>query len=446
MCAIFGVFDVANAAHLTAIGLHNNQHRAIDYAGIVSLGHDGFRHKYGKGLTRQVFDQHALQNLPGTSALGHIRYPTVIDSAKLDNIQPILGQYNGIPFAVAHNGNITNVDELKKLVSPTRMLTSMDTEYIIRLLEDTCTGNIERDLQAVLSIIKGSYVLGILLPDKLIAVRDPSGNRPLSIARLNGGYCISSETCALPNVGATDAYDLGSGSMISFTRGGRTHILFAEQKEQKCRFEGIYYSHPSSVVFGEPVARFRIKLGMALEENCPVEGGADIVSPIPDSSNFIAMGFAESANLNGRPIEHFPVIIRSHYVGRTFIAATQIQRIAEVSQKFTFAEEEIRGKRIVVVDDSIVRGTTLPRIVSVLRKLGAKAVHVRIGSPPIKYPCIYGINTPTEAELIASRHSPKEICKIMDADSLEFLPLEALRKLSLNPDGFCYACMDGNYW
>lgn len=442
MCAIFGVWNLEDAARQTALGLHSNQHRAIDYAGIVSASGGQFYAKHGHGLTRQVFTEEVFASLPGNAALGHIRYPTVTDDAALANIQPIVGEYGGKPVALAHNGNITNVPELRDRLGLARLTTSMDTEFILRLMEAVDPTDIETDLVSVLPLLQGSFALGILLPDRLIAVRDRRGNRPLSIGKINGGYCISSETCALWNLGAEHVSDVDAGSMVILDRNGMRTVRFAEADERRCWFEFIYYSHPGSTVFGKPVDKLRMKLGRLLEECYPVEGGADIVTPIPDSSNFIAMGYASS----GRSGAFFPVIARSHYVGRTFIAPTQTRRDTEVAQKFTFSGDSIRGQKIVVIDDSIVRGTTLPKIVRKLRELGAKAVHVRIGSPPIMHSCRYGINTPTRDELIAASATPKEICERVEADSLEFLPLEVLRQASSDPDNHCFACMDGKYW
>lgn len=440
MCGIFGVFNVPKAAEFTVIGLHGNQHRAIDYAGIVSSDDYNFYRERGRGLARQVFTKEVIDRLHGRHALGHIRYPTVSDDPRRDNIQPITGRYDGMPLALAHNGNLTNTEELDLFLA-TKLSTSMDSEYIVRLLERRDSGNIEADFAAILALLEGSFALGILLPDRLIAVRDKSGNRPLSIGKLGDGYCISSETCTFPNVGAAHIADVEPGTMVSMGLEGLRVTRFAKPEEKKCRFEGIYFSHPSSKVFGENVARFRMVIGRVLEELFPVRE-ADIVTPIPDSSNFIAMGYAASQ----RSGVYFPVIIRNHYVGRTFIAATQAERDEEVAQKFAFTAEEIYGKTIVVIDDSIVRGTTLPKIVRELRQLGAKAVHVRIGSPPITHPCKYGINTPTREELIAAFWSPKDICARVGADSLAFLPMEVLEKLSPNPETYCFACMSGKYW
>jgi amidophosphoribosyltransferase len=441
MCAIFGAFDVRKAAELTVIGLHGNQHRAIDYAGIVSAKDSVLFRETGNGLARQVFTFDKMERLHGRVALGHLRYPTVADDPLLDNVQPILGTHGRTPIAIAHNGNLTNVEALTALVPGRERQTSMDTELILRLLEAQPGNDIEEDLVRVLGMLEGSFALGILLPNGLIAARDARGNRPLSIAKLNEGYCISSETCVFPNLGAEYLFDVLPGTFVHIGRSGLVTRRFAAAEERKCRFEAIYYSHPASRVFGENVSRFRMEIGRRLESLFPVPD-ADLVTPIPDSSNFMAMGYGES----GRSGKYFPVITRSHYVGRTFIAATQVKRNAEVAQKFTFSEDEIPGKNIVVLDDSIVRGTTLPNIVRELRRLKAKAVHVRIGSPPITHSCRYGINTPTREELISASLDAEEIRAVIGADSVEFLPLEVLRSLSPDPQAYCYACMDGQYW
>lgn len=442
MCAIFAVFNARKAAELTVIGLHGNQHRAIDYVGIVSSDGTNLYRQCGPGLARQVFTPKMLDALHGRHALGHIRYPTVSDDQTRDNIQPILGTYGSLPIAIAHNGNITNVAELRGKLSDPLMATSMDTEYILRLLQKQYnTGNIECDLAAVFEQLKGSYSLAILLPEMLIAVRDPSGNRPLSIGESNGSYFLSSETCAFGNVGAKPILDVEPGTMVIINWKGVRIVRFAKANERKCRFEGIYFSNPSSKVFGEGVTTFRMRLGEALEREHPVPG-ADIVAPIPDSSIYIALGYSRTS----RSGEYFPVINRNHYVGRTFIAATQAMRDEDVSQKFHFTVEKIAGQKIVLIDDSIVRGTTLPKIVAHLRKYDAKEVHVRIGCPPIAYSCIYGINTPDRDKLIAAHKTPQEVCEWVGADSLEYLPLEVLKGLSPDPESYCFSCMTGMYW
>ena len=441
MCGIFGVYNAKKAAELTVIGLHGNQHRAIDYAGIVTSDGRNLHRERGPGLARQVFDKETLNRLHGMHAVGHIRYPTVTDDAHRDNIQPLLGVYGRGQIALAHNGNLTNRSELEPLLKTPILATSIESELILRLLEERQTGDIVVDLTHIFSLLKGSYCLGILLPDRLIAVRDRSASHPLSIGIQNGSYFVSSETVAFGGLDASFVRDVDAGEMVVIDHEGMHPHRFADRAEKKCRFEGNYFSHPSSTVFGEPVAEYRRILGRALEEYCPAHG-ADIVTPVPDSSIFIAQGYAES-NRSGR---YNPVIVRSHYVGRTFIAATQAKRDEEVAQKFSFTPPDIMGKKIVVVDDSIVRGTTLPIIAHKLREYGAKEIHLRIGSPPITHPCLYGINTPDKEKLISAHFSPAQICCTIGADSLEFLPLEVQRQISPNPESFCFACMDGKYW
>lgn len=440
MCGIFAVFNARKAAELTVIGLHNMQHRAIEYAGIVSSdGYNLFSHR-GEGIARQVFSSSAVLNrLHGHHALGHIRYSTVTDDPDLERAQPIEGSWYGEPFALAHNGNLTNYAQLKqRLDRPLR--SSMDSECIVRLIERGSSKDLIEAVKGALVHLEGSYALCILFPERLLTIQDRSNNKPLSIGTIGDSYIVSSETCAIRSVGARFVRDVEPGEIVVIDRSGVRSVSFAQPRLRKCRFEGNYYSHPSSVTFGEPVDEYRMRLGKALEEHCPA--AADIVTAVPDSSMFIAMGYAHS----GRSGRYRPVIIRNHYVGRTFIAATQAKRDAEVSQKFNFTEHAIKGRRIVVVDDSIVRGTTLPKIVRQLRENGAKAVHVRIGSPPITYPCLYGINTPTKAELISANKSTSAICSDLGADSLQFLPLQVQKSLSAHPEHFCFACMDGNYW
>lgn len=444
MCGIFATRG-PNAAGLTVLGLHAIQHRAISYAGIVSCDGRNFYSHYGSGVARQIFSSaDSLCKLRGQETIGHIRYPTVWDDPNCVNIQPITGNYGGCNIALAHNGNVTNVDTLLRMLGDIPRATSMDSELILRLIEQRHTGDIIADLCSILPEIRGSYALCIMLPGMLLAIRDPSGNRPLSVGLANGDgkrYFVSSETCAFPIVGAHHALDVEPGTIVRITDTGIESFRFAEPHERLCRFEAVYFGSPASVIFGERIARFRQDIGKALGTLYPVPD-ADIITAIPDSANFMARGFGLS---NGAG-ELFPVIMRNHYVGRTFTAATQANRNAEVARKFLFNAEEIRDRVIVVLDDSIVRGTTLPVIVSMLRELKARAVHVRIGSPPMMFPCRYGINTPTSEELIAADHSADWICERVKADSLEYLPLEILQKISPHPDRFCFACMNGQYW
>lgn len=446
MCGIFGVAGSESAATLTAIGLHVEQHRAIDYAGMATVDDEGlFNRRRGAGLSRQFFTEQVLAQLRGKWALGHIRYPTVEDAGRDDiqtDIQPLKGRYKNQQFALVHNGTIANLEELETEVPLSLRSTSLDTEVIVRLIEKNATGNLEEDLQKAFLKLKGSFTLGILMPDCLIAVCDPSQNRPLSIGKLlDGGYCITSETCVLPNVRATFVQDVAPGTMVFITKNGLREVRFAEAKPRRCIFEKIYLAHPGSVVFDDPVHEFRMRLGQKLEEEAPVEGGADVVAAIPDSANFIAMGYGM-----GNSGDHFPVVTRNHYIGRTFIAPTQALRDSMVANKFTFIPEAIKGKRIVLVDDSIVRGTTTRNIAHALRHMGAAAVHVRIGSPPIISPCKYGVDTRTHNELVMSHLIKEELRLRIGADSLEFISMEGLQSLDPSPESYCYACFNGQYW
>lgn len=445
MCGLFGAFNIRKAAEFLVIGLHGLQHRAIDYAGIVSTdGTNLYRHA-GEGLARQVFSSaKVLDRLHGRHALGHIRYPTAerqVDEELRDNTQPLMGSWGGTPFALAHNGNLTNVSSLDTMLGGRTMATSMDTERIVRLIERLYSGDLEADLTRVFSLLRGSYTLILLFPRIMIAVVDPSGCRPLSLGRKEESYFLASESCAFSGVAAEHINDIEAGHMRWIEEEGTRSIPFAKPALKQCRFEANYFAHPASKVFGEPVSEYRKNLGRALEYHCPAHG-ADIVAPVPDSSRFIAMGYAHS----GRSGAYDEVLIRSHYVGRTFIAASQAKREEAVAQKFHFAPHAIAGKSIVLVDDSIVRGTTLRPIVEELRRYGAHEVHVRIATPPIKHPCRYGIDTPTRKELIAAQYSREQIKLKIKADSLMFLPLDVQKEITSHEEHFCFACMDGQYW
>jgi len=445
MCGITAVINVPKAAELAVVGAHELQHRARTYAGAVSSDGTNFYRDAGKGLARQIFSEKRLNRLHGRDAIVHLRYPTGDDEEDRDNTQPLHGIYRGQPIAVAHNGNLVNVEELTTLLPPsTKMCTSIDTEYIVRLLEIHQKGGIVADLTKVLSLLKGSFALCILLPDCMVVAMDPTNNRPLSIAKLEGGYCVASETCAFPVMGATYLQDVAPGTMVVISDGGLETIRFAEPRPKRCVFELLYNSHPASRVFNISIARFRKKLGQRLAELFPVENGVDlIVTPVPDSGIPYARGFAS----NGLSGEDFQVVWRNHYVGRTFNAATQALRDEEIARKFIFDSEEIRGKRVIVVDDSIVRGSTLPKIAAILWQLRAKEVHVRIASPPITYLCKYGIYMDEDqTDLIAGKMSSAEMAKHFGVTTLEFLPHEELKGLLQDPENYCFACQTGEYW
>ena len=445
MCGVVGLFNSHKAAELTVIGLHGNQHRAREFAGIATTEGSNIYLETGRGLAREVFDDFdKLNRLHGRHALGHVRYSTAdrkADDKYRNNVQPICGYYGGRPFALAHNGNHYNIEELDRLLGAPRA-TTMDTEFIVRLLEKWHTGNLISDLKRVLGVLKGSYSLGILFPDCLVAVRDPSGNRPLSLGKFGKfgeSWCISSETCGFSGLGAEHVRDIEAGEILTINNERVSSWPFAKPRLQQCRFEGNYFSLPTSRTFGEDVDEYRLQLGRALQDYCPTPG-ADIVTPVPDSSNYIAMGYAES----GKSGRWRPVIVRSHY-GRSFIAASQAERDETASLKFSYSPHAIEGRSIVVVDDSIVRGTTLRKVIAEMRRYRPKEIHVRSGSPKIKYPCKYGIDTPDRSKLLAATHSKEQICSELNADSVQFLPLDVQKELSTNAGKFCFACMDGEY-
>lgn len=445
MCAIIGVWGASKAAELAYYGLHKQQHRAVEFCGIVSSDGVNSYRDAGAGIVQDFFDQSMLDQLHGPYAIGHLRYKTVKDDPSRDNTQPLLGYRNNRFVAMAHNGNVTNVAELKSGLSDEAILaTSIDTELILHRFCRLSVFSPVEALTRALEGVRGSYSLAVLLPEALIAVRDPSGNRPLSLGhRRDGSIFVASETCAYEGVEATYLRDVEPGEMVVINDHGiQSHQLpeWSGGHRAFCYFEKIYYAFPGSMIFGEYVSAFRYRLGQKLEACHPVPY-ADVVIPVPDSAKFIAHGYAASGR-SGRFAEG---LLRHHYIGRSFVEGDQYLRSWRATRKFSTVPSEVKGKVLVVVDDSIVRLTTMPLIVRLLRQAGAKEVHVRIACPPIAHSCRYGIDTPTREELAAAMMTIPEMCKRTEADSLEFLPMEALRSLADRPDDFCYACMDGNY-
>ena len=429
-------------------GLRAMQHRGTGYSGMVSFGPDRqVYRKVGRGVVQEVFDTKTLAiDLPCQNVLGHNRYATVEDKeggSISDNAHPIVGSWHGIPVAIAHNGNLTNVTDLKNALPVDSCVTSIDTELILRRFCLTFTDDPVVAIKQALDGVRGTYSLCLLLPDMMIAVRDPSGNRPLSIGlRDDGSICIASETSAYESVDAEYVRDIAPGEIVIIRDGGMSVDYLSTLSSKRyayCVFEQIYFSAPGSVVFGESVARFRVRLGEALEKHCPALTGT-IVVPVPDSANFIAQGYA----LNGRSGKLQTAILRNHYIGRSFIEPTPELREDRIRHKFQSIPGLIKGQNIVLIDDSVVRLSTLPHVVSLLRKAGAKEVHCRIAAPLIVGSCHYGIDTPTLDELAANRMGVEDMRKVVEADSIEFLTLDVLR--GLNQEGeFCYACMDGKY-
>ena len=443
MCGIFGVSGVENAAELTYLGLYALQHRGQESAGIVTIDDDGSAHVHrAMGLVQETFPPSTLRRLPGRVAIGHTRYSTT-GSSVATNAQPVVVNYHGGPLALAHNGNLTNAVGLRDDLVRTGSIfqTSSDTEALIHLIARSDARLPEDQLLDALERAEGAYTLLLTIGSTLFGVVDPRGFRPLVLGRLHDGWVLGSETCALDIVGATVVRELEPGEWLKIEHGSVTELPRLRPKpHRRCVFELIYFSRPDSVVFGRSVDRVRRELGRQLAREHPV-ADADCVFSVPDSSNAMALGYAEESGLK---LEHG--LIRNHYVGRTFINPGQQSRTTKVRIKFNPVREVIEGKSVVVVDDSLVRGTTSRLLMELIRSAGARAVHLRLASPPITGPCIYGIDTPTREELIASKLSVAEIGQWIGVDSIGYLSLNGtMSAAGGDPEGFCHACFSGQY-
>ena len=442
MCGVFGVHGHPEAANITYLGLYALQHRGQESAGIVSLrGGEHHAHR-GMGLVADVFTERTLQKLPGRSAIGHVRYSTAGES-QLRNAQPFCANTDGGPIALAHNGNLVNALPIRRELEGRGAIfsTTADSEVIVQLLARSREASQEERLIDSLSRVKGAYSLVMMTGDALVAARDVHGFRPLSLGRLDGAWVAASETCALDLIGASFERDLDPGEVVVIRRGRvRTLRPFRPAPRQRfCIFEHIYFARPDSNLNRNNVYRFRKELGRTLAREHPA--AADLVVPVLDSGNTAALGFAEESGL---PYDQ--ALIRNHYVRRTFIEPAQSIRHFGVKVKHNAVSGILSGKRVALVDDSIVRGTTLTKIVAMLRQAGAREVHLRISSPPVTGPCYYGIDTPTREELIAAQSTPDEICRRIGADSLGYLSLEGLRRVAESlKHGFCDACFSDEY-
>ncbi|HSQ59875.1 MAG TPA: amidophosphoribosyltransferase [Acidobacteriota bacterium] len=439
-CGVFGIWGAQNAARLAYAGLYALQHRGQESAGIVATDGGEYRLHRGLGLVSDVFSGGAIDRLPGSIAIGHNRYSTT-GSSLLQNAQPLVVNFREGKLAIGHNGNLVNALELRREMEEQGSIfqTTSDTEVVLHLIARSKATEIERMVAEALARCQGAYSLVLLAGDKLIGVRDPRGFRPLCLGRRGEAHVLASETCALDIVGATFVREIEPGELVVIGADGvRSHRILAPEPGRACVFELIYFSRPDSVVFGESVDSVRRRLGRRLAEEHPVP--ADIVISVPDSSNSAALGYAEHSGL---PFELG--LIRNHYVGRTFIAPEQITRDFGVNLKFNPVRRILEGKRVVVVDDSIVRGTTSRSLVAMLRDAGAREIHFRVSSPPIGWSCYYGIDTPNRRELIASSHTVEEIRKYLNVDSLGYLSMEGLRACVSRPDEHCYACFNGDY-
>jgi amidophosphoribosyltransferase len=440
-CAVFGIAGHQEAANLAYLGLYAMQHRGQESAGIASA--DGHRVVVSKdmGYVADIFDSTRLSTLTGTSAIGHTRYSTAGDS-RLTNAQPILIDCAHGQIGIAHNGNLVNAQELRDHLVRLGSIfqTSSDTEVILHLYARSRAATIEDAIVESISQIRGAFSLVILTPDRLVAVRDPHGFRPLALGKLGDAWVACSETCALDLIGATFVRDVEPGEVVVIgPQGFRSIKPFLSERLAHCVFEHVYFARPDSYVFGKSVNEVRTNLGRILARESPVD--ADVVVPIPDSGVCAAVGFAEQSGIPMRM-----GLIRNHYVGRTFIQPQQSIRHFGVRVKLNPVRSILEGKRVVLVDDSIVRGTTSRKIVRMVKAAGAKEVHMRISCPPTISPCFYGVDTPRRSELIAATHTLDEIRRYLDAESLSYLSLEGLLEaVGAGRQSYCTSCYTGQY-
>jgi len=440
-CGLFGIWNHPEAANLVYLGLYALQHRGQESAGIAATDGQGFHTEKAMGWVADVFGPERLRRLPGHRAIGHVRYSTA-GASRLRNAQPITASTARGPIAIAHNGNLTNAEALRREMEREGSIfqSTSDTEVILHLLARAPAGPLEDQLLYALGRVKGAYSLLILTPEALYAVRDPHGFRPLVLGRVGDTWVVASETCALDLIEARHERDVEPGEVLVVS-GAEPRSLrpFPPAERLACIFEYVYFARPDSVLWGRNVHTVRKAFGRELAREHPVE--ADIVIPVPDSGSSAALGFAEESG-----IRYEMGLIRNHYVGRTFIEPQQGIRHFGVKVKLNPMREMLEGRRVVVVDDSIVRGTTSRKIVKMIRSAGAREVHMRISSPPIQWPCYYGIDTPTRKELIGSSHSVDEIRRYLGADSLGYLSLEGMLKATgSDPTAFCHACFTGGY-
>lgn len=443
MCGIFGVHGHPDATHLAQLGLYSLQHRGQESVGVVSIDGTGAAHAVRSMGTLSDAVARELAKFTGVSAIGHTRYSTS-GSSTIENAQPVVARSKGGYITLAHNGNLTNAAELRLELEDQGSIfgSTNDSEVIVHRLAKSNAPTPAERLSDALQGVDGAYSLIVAMGDTLLAARDPRGWRPLAMGKLGEAYVFASETCALDIIGATTIRDVEPGEIVSVTRDGTvtsTHPL--ERKEsRRCVFEYVYFARPDSRVYGGSVDRARRALGRRLAQEHPAPT-ADLVFSVPDSSNSAALGFAEASGL---PYEL--ALIRNHYVGRTFIQPTQAGRDAKVKVKYNPVREVLEGKSVVMVDDSIVRGTTTRGLVSLVRAAGAREVHMRVSSAPVTGPCYYGIDTPSREELIAANNSIDEIAKHIGVDSLGYLSLDGmLASAPDGPHGFCHACFSGDY-
>ena len=441
MCGIFGIYNHSEAANLTYLGLYALQHRGQESAGIVSSDDKHLHHYRQMGLVSEAFSREILKKLSGRAAIGHVRYSTT-GSSELKNAQPFVVDYANGMISVAHNGNLTNASIIKNQLESRGSIfqSNMDTEVIVHLIAGSKEKTfIEKTIHA-LKQVEGAYSLLFLTEKEMVAARDPLGFRPLVLGSLKDSPVVASETCAFDLIGAEFIREIEPGEILLINENGiKSFQPFPQKQRHQCIFEFIYFARPDSFIFNHNVYEMRKSFGAQLSQESPAT--VDMAIPIPDSGFPATLGYAAKSKL---PLELG--MIRNHYVGRTFIEPEQRIRHFGVKIKLNPVKELLKGKKVVIVDDSIVRATTSRKIVKMFRNAGAKEVHVRISSPPITDPCFFGIDTPKKSELIASSHQVREIQKFIHATSLNYLSIEGLKKcVKGEEENFCYACFSGEY-
>lgn len=440
-CGVVGIHGHKDAAQLAYLALYALQHRGEESAGIVSFDYKKVHMHKGMGLVGNVFTEDTIKKLKGPVAIGHVRYSTT-GSSTTKNVQPLLINHKKGFIAVAHNGNLTNSVELRNELedSGSILQTTMDSELILHFLVKDQLNNYRQKMVPMLSKLEGAYSFVLLINDTIYAMRDPLGFRPLCIGKIDDAYVVASETCALDMIGASYIRDVEPGEVVMIDKSGLASLGKVQSPNHAfCIFEFIYFARPDSNIFTKSVYLARKNLGRMLAKEHPQ--AADIVMPIPDSGNYAALGYAEAS---GIPLEM--AYVRNHYIGRTFIQPSQLIRDFKVKVKLNPIRDVLKGKRVVIVEDSIVRGTTSRGRVRALREAGATEIHMRVSCPPLISPCFYGIDFPTKKELIASSHSIEEIRQFIGVDSLKYISLEGmLNSMMLPKEEFCAACFTGSY-
>ena len=440
-CGVVGVYGHPDAANLVYLGLYALQHRGQESAGIAASSNGKMHLEVGMGLVADVFSDVRLKKLPGNIAVGHNRYSTT-GVSRVKNAQPCLIEYSGGTMAMGHNGNLVNASEIRKELGVAGAIfqSTNDSEVIVHLMAQSRRNSFVDRAVAALSQVKGAYSIVLMSENELIAARDPQGFRPLCLGKLGGAYIVASESCVMDLVEAEFIREIEPGELILINQFGvKSFYPFQKAPTKQCVFEHIYFSRPDSYLFGHSVYSTRKLMGKALAREKPAE--ADVVVPVPDSGVISAMGYSEEAKI---PFQMG--LIRNHYVGRTFIEPQSQIRNFGVKIKLNAVKPVIEGKRVIIIDDSIVRGTTSKKIVRMLREVGAREVHVRISSPPTTHSCFYGIDTPTKGELIASNMDVDQTCEYLGADSLHYMSLEKMLEIfGEQKDDFCAACFDGRY-